>query len=147
MTDTKVIKSDDGELLFAVGVDKQYYYTMDVFYTISQNYKEVLVYDNVYLNKNYPMSTMTLSLCEGDTDAADSLERSGTELYFDARGVFLFKGESDPNPDRAVKEFLALVEDKQLILGPMLTVGEVMLDELIVEEDLGGKKTLFMYKD
>lgn len=147
MSIEQIIKSDDGELLYAIKVNNSVFTGMDIFYTISQNYKETLVFDNVRINKDYPMATMPLNLCEGDIDIGESLKKSGTDLYFDAVGMFVFKGEANPNPDRAAKEFMALLEEQKVIMGPNLTIVQLELDELIMHEQMGGGKILFMYKD
>lgn len=147
MQDVEIVKSDDQELLYAIRVNNTVFTSMDVFYTISQKYRETLVFDNVRINKNYPMSTMPLSLCEGDTEAVEALGKSGADIYFDAIGLFIFKDEANPNPDRAAKEFMQLAEEQRVVMGPNLVIAQMELDELIMHEQLGGGKVLFMYKD
>jgi hypothetical protein len=145
------IKSDDGKHLYALEVYewdgfKHSFSALDIAYTISQGYKEVLVGDCAYLTNSFPDTCVPLQLT-GEDNPFDSLNKMGVDFYFNADGTFAFKGDTAPNPDKAIDEFMLFFKAQNVALGPDYAIMEVKATELIVKKELGNRIKLFMYTD
>ena len=138
---TGVTKDRKGEALISVMHREIEYSAVDVAYTISQNYQKVTVSDNVYLGLNFPLVPIIVET----NQIQPTFTAAG--FYFDADGIFMFHGDSEPNPDRAANEFIKLANDGKIIMGPTMTKFNVTADEVLVRTPLGNSATVYIYND
>ena len=137
----EVEKDSKGEALHCIRYNGVPYTALDVAYTIAQNYRYVSVSATVYIGSMFPNNTVIMEL--------NNLELPLTKpgFYFDADGIFLFYGDSEPNPDRAVSEFVSLADLRGIIMAPTLTKFEMEADEIICKPSISGRNTIYVYKE
>lgn len=98
------------EFLYSVEHNGASYTPLDVFYTLSQNYTRIITTKATYINKDYPAGK-----------EMRTSDVTGFDLSFTPDGVFKFDSIDRPNPDRAAREFTALVKLGKLIMAPSMT--------------------------
>lgn len=138
---TNVLKDRKDEALVSVTHRGIVYTALDVAYTLAQAYQKITVSDNVFLGMNFPLVPIIVET----NQIQPTFTAAG--LYFDADGIFMFHGDSEPNPDRAANEFLKLVQDGKAIRGPALTKFSVQADEVICRTTVGGNSTVYIYNE
>jgi hypothetical protein len=148
----KIEKDADGLALFAVqvaGDDGQAttFTSLDVAYTIAQQYREVLVGANTYISPTFPVTCETFELAEEEDDLLGTMDRSGSDVYFDVDGIFVFKGEDCPNPDRAAAEFLSLHAQNKVVEAPSVMAFELNVAHIYVQQHMGNLKLIYLYEN
>lgn len=136
-----VVKDHKGEALVSVKFKGIVYSHIDVAYTLSQVYQKVTIGDNVFVGESFPNGRMIVET----NQIQPTFTAAG--FYFDADGIFMFHGDSDPNPDRAAEEFIKLGEKGKIILGPTLTKFNARADAILHRSTLGGNCTIYIYNE
>lgn len=137
----KITKDYKGDAIVSVRYQNIDYSPLDVAYTVAQNYTKVTIGDNVYLGHSFPNGRMVVET----NQIQPTFTAAG--FYFDADGIFMFHGDTEPNPDRAANEFHALANQKKIILAPTLTKFSAQADAILHRSTLGGSSTVYIYNE
>lgn len=118
---------------------------VDVGYTICQKYREAAIGPSVFITSKFPEKCISFQLEEVEDEIAPKLLELNVDLYFDADGQFVFRGETENNPKRAIAEFIELYRTDRVILAPSLTIFETDAEHVHVHRGFGNKKIIYFY--
>lgn len=137
----EILKDRNDKALISVRHREVVYTALDVAYTLAQDYQKVTVGDNVFLGMDFPLVPIVVET----NQIQPTFTAAG--FYFDADGIFMFHGDSEPNPDRAANEFGKLADRGRVVRAPVLTKFSVEADEVICRTSTSGNSTIYIYNE